>query len=54
MVLTRVDFPSPVCPGSKGQSVMHYELAVFARLTNDHNIELETSLQKLVLNLVGD
>lgn len=51
-MLMRVDFPSPVCPGNicyMGATNMKYESH-----TNDDNVELKTTFQKLVLDLAGN
>jgi hypothetical protein len=51
MVLMSVDFPRPVWP------IMHQYTASNKsadRLTNADDIELETALQKLLLNLLCD
>ena len=51
MVLMSVDFPSPVWP-----ALHQYEWRqqLEARLTNADDVELETALQQLALNLRGD
>lgn len=57
MVLTRVDLPRPVCPISKGKtgtSIQNPRASGGCIHTNTHNIELETTLQQLPLNLGGD
>ena len=52
MVLIRVDFPSPVCPEQLSEAchAQHFSPV----LTNTNDIELETSLQQLALDLLRD
>ncbi len=56
MVLIRVDFPSPVCPETMVRKFPNGYQAVFweAKLTNADDVELETTLQQLALDLGCD
>lgn len=61
MVLIRVDLPRPVCPtrGAASEFVQWARenvpgTACIIDLTNANNIELETTLEKLLLDLLGD
>lgn len=48
-----VDLPRPVCPTFFGcHARLHF--ARRPRRTNDDDIELKTTFQELVLNLLGD
>ena len=56
MVLMSVDLPNPVCP-----KVQRYKRVLFVKkfkekikLTNNDDVELETTLEQLVLNLLRD
>lgn len=56
MVLTSVDLPRPVCPTRRrrrGQSEVSQSVNEGIH-TNTHDIELETTLQQLPLDLGGD
>lgn len=66
MVLIRVDFPKPVWPvnhSANGAGYKPRHFVVSGRYyrndntktrTNDDHVELETTLQELVFNLLGD
>ena len=57
MVLTRVDLPRPVCPirkEEKERSIRGLTVVNEGIHTNTHDIELETTLQQLPLDLRGD
>jgi hypothetical protein len=58
-VLIRVDLPRPVCPDAQHQQKHTLRgrgvyLGQIIALTNADDIELETALQELALNLRGD
>ena len=52
MVLIRVDFPSPVWPVTLGQRRSSHQS--YAGLTDTDDVELEASLEQLLLDLLGD
>lgn len=54
MVLMRVDFPSPVWPVVLIRGAFAYTRAIDRERTDANDIELETALQELLLNLRGD
>lgn len=62
MVLIRVDFPRPVCPVRTVSQSGSMPIIILARShlpccfshTNTHDIELETALQQLPLDLRSD
>lgn len=55
-MLIRVDFPRPVCPIVKVRTIAQAgkEARSIAKRTDTNNIELETALEKLSLDLRGD
>lgn len=52
MVLIKVDLPRPVCPAHR-KLVYIRDLGGVCR-TNTDDVELETSLEELLLDLLGD
>ena len=58
-VLTIVDLPRPLCPANgKMYQTNHFVLASLKRLltalTDKHDVESKSALQKLVFDLLGD
>ena len=54
MVLMRVDFPRPVWPIERVEQMLTGGGTLQQTHTNDDHVELEATLQELVLNLRGD